>query len=171
MAQHKSLTEKIDKNVVKQPHQAANPSVSAWVSANAGSGKTYVLVTRLVTLLLEGTPPERLLCLTYTRMAAAEMQERLFQLLGAWAVLPYDELKQAMTERIGKVPTKAQIKKVRPLFAKALETPGGLKIQTIHAFCESLLHRFPLEAGISPRFELLDERQAAELAYQVRRDI
>lgn len=175
MAEDKALAESTDKNtdkkVAQQPYQAANPSVSAWVSANAGSGKTYVLVTRLVTLLLEGTPPERLLCLTYTRMAAAEMQERLFQLLGAWAVLPDDELKQAMTERIGKVPTKAQIKNVRPLFAKALETPGGLKIQTIHAFCESLLHRFPLEAGVSPRFELLDERQADELVSQLRRDI
>lgn len=148
--------------------QASDPTASAWVSANAGSGKTYVLVTRLVTLMLQGTPPERLLCLTYTRAAAAEMQERLFQLLGEWAVLPDAELRTAMQKRIGDPPSEKQLEEVRLLFARALETPGGLKVQTIHAFCESLLNRFPLEAGVPPGFGVLDERLLKELTTQAR---
>ena len=144
--------------------QACDPQASAWVSANAGAGKTYVLVTRLVTLMLNGTPPERLLCLTYTRSAAAEMQKRLFDLLGQWAVLDDDVLREQMQARIGTKPNAQQMKKVRVLFARALETPGGVKVQTIHAFCESLLNRFPIEAGVLPNFALLDDRLLESMA-------
>ncbi|MGC6475255.1 MAG: double-strand break repair helicase AddA [Parvibaculales bacterium] len=150
---------------------ASRADASTWVSANAGSGKTYVLVTRLVSLLLAGSLPERLLCLTYTRSAAAEMQERLFLLLGEWAVMPEAALKQAMAARLGHTPSRKEIAKARILFAQALETPGGIKIQTIHAFCESLLNRFPLEAGITPGFQVIDDRLFKNLVQQARRKI
>ena len=157
--------------VSKDRFDASQPDASAWVSANAGSGKTFVLVTRLVALLLSGSPPEKLLCLTYTRSAAAEMQERLFQLLGSWAVMPEAELKTAMAERLGQSPSTRDLLRARILFARALETPGGIKVQTIHAFCESLLNRFPLEAGITPGFRVLDDRLSATLVEEARNDI
>ena len=151
--------------------EATSAENSAWVSAHAGSGKTYVLITRLVTLMLSGTRPEKLLCLTYTRSAAAEMKQRLNDLLGEWAVLPNAELKSEMKRRTGLTPTQKQINDVRQLFARAMDTPGGLKIQTIHAFCEALLNRFPLEAGISPGFKVMDERAFQALAAETQAKI
>ncbi len=142
---------------------AAWPARSAWVSANAGSGKTRVLTNRVARLLLGGTPPGRILCLTFTKAAAAEMQNRLFKQLGEWAMMPDAPLRAALAELGESDLPAAQLLHARSLFARALETPGGLKIQTIHAFCESLLHRFPLEAQVSPDFELLDERGAKAL--------
>ncbi|WP_234455196.1 double-strand break repair helicase AddA [Thermohalobaculum xanthum] len=144
--------------------QAADPMVSAWVGANAGSGKTRVLTQRVARLLLAGARPERILCLTYTRAAAAEMQNRLFGMLGGWAMAPDTELGADLAALEGAaqpITDPARLARARTLFAAALETPGGLRIQTIHAFCDALLRRFPLEAGISPRFEVLDDRQKA----------
>jgi len=138
----------------------AQASASAWVSANAGSGKTYVLVTRLVALMLSGVAPEKLLCLTYTRSAAAEMQERLFALLSDWTLLSDAKLAAEIEARLEMTPDAQSLRLARTLFARALETPGGLRIQTIHGFCESVLKRFPIEAGLSPQFKLLDDQQA-----------
>ena len=138
----------------------AQASASAWVSANAGSGKTYVLVTRLVALMLSGVAPEKLLCLTYTRSAAAEMQERLFALLSDWTLMSDAKLAAEIEARLEMTPDAQNLRLARTLFARALETPGGLRIQTIHGFCESVLKRFPIEAGLSPQFKLLDEQQA-----------
>ena len=138
----------------------AQASASAWVSANAGSGKTYVLVTRLVALMLFGVAPEKLLCLTYTRSAAAEMQERLFALLSDWTLMSDAKLAAEIEARLEMTPDAQSLRLARTLFARALETPGGLRIQTIHGFCESVLKRFPIEAGLSPQFKLLDEQQA-----------
>ena len=138
----------------------AQASASAWVSANAGSGKTYVLVTRLVALMLSGVAPEKLLCLTYTRSAAAEMQERLFALLSDWTLMSDAKLTAEIEARLEMTPDAQTLRLARTLFARALETPGGLRIQTIHGFCESVLKRFPIEAGLSPQFKLLDEQQA-----------
>lgn len=146
---------------------AAWPARSAWVSANAGSGKTRVLTNRVARLLLGGTAPGRILCLTFTKAAAAEMQNRLFKQLGQWAMMPDTPLRAALAALGEDNLPDAQLLHARSLFARALETPGGLKIQTIHAFCESLLHRFPLEARVSPDFELLDERGATALRAEV----
>ena len=146
---------------------AAWPARSAWVSANAGSGKTRVLTNRVARLLLGGTAPGRILCLTFTKAAAAEMQNRLFKQLGTWAMMPDAPLRKALAALGEADLPETQLLHARSLFARALETPGGLKIQTIHAFCESLLHRFPLEAQVSPDFELLDERAAAALRAEV----
>lgn len=151
------------------PHRlAGDPASSAWVSANAGSGKTHALTGRLARLLLAGTPPERILCLTYTKAAAAEMANRLYGRLGAWTVLDDAALQATLEDLTGTVPTPETLALARRLFARAIETPGGLKVQTIHAFAESLLRRFPLEAGIDPHFQVLDERSAGDLLFEVR---
>ncbi len=147
---------------------AADPSTSVWVAANAGSGKTRVLVDRVVRLMLEGTPPARILCLTFTRAAAAEMEGRLYKHLGKWAVVPDNELKKELRHLVGRPVAADELAPARRLFARALDTPGGLKIQTIHAFCESLIGRFPLEAGVAPHFAVMDERTAAELLEDAR---
>ena len=143
--------------------KAADPGASVWVSASAGTGKTSVLINRLERLLLAGVPPERILCLTYTNAAAAEMQNRLHDDLQRWAILDETALAQRLSYLAGKPPEKTLLASARQLFTQVLEAKGGLKIHTIHGFCERLLHRFPLEAGIAPDFETLDEAAAAEL--------
>ena len=153
------------------PNDALNPQGSAWVGANAGAGKTYILVSRLVRLMLDGVAPEKLLCLTYTRAAAAEMQSRLFDLLAEWALLDDAALQAAIGERLGCTADEKTLHAARVLFARALETPGGLRVQTIHGFCESLLKRFPLEAGLSPHFDLMDEQEAQNLQSAIIADL
>lgn len=148
--------------------RASNPEASVWVSANAGSGKTHALTTRVSRLLLADTEPGRILCLTFTKAAAAEMSGRLYQRLGNWAVMDDEKLALEIAGIEGAMPSREKLALARRLFARAIETPGGLKIQTIHAFCERLLGRFPLEAGVPPNFEILDERSADELMMDVR---
>lgn len=153
------------------PLAAANPRHSAWVSANAGAGKTYTLAARVSRLLLDGAKPERILCLTYTKAAAAEMADRLFKQLGKWSMLDDNALSKEIAS-IGATAHDAKaLNDARKLFAMALETPGGLKIQTIHAFCQHLLARFPLEAGIPPSFDVLDDQTARELIAAARQRI
>jgi ATP-dependent helicase/nuclease subunit A len=148
---------------------ASDPEISAWVAANAGAGKTYTLANRVARLLLADAKPGRILCLTFTKAAAAEMQERLFRQLGEWAMLPDEELRS----RIGGIGGDAHgdLKKARRLFAGALETPGGLKILTLHAFCQVVLSRFPIEARIPPAFEVLDDQSAREMIGEARQHV
>ncbi|HKA64756.1 MAG TPA: double-strand break repair helicase AddA [Methyloceanibacter sp.] len=143
--------------------RASDPSASAWVSANAGTGKTEVLVRRVLRLLLAGSEPQRILCLTYTKMAAAEMQNRLLKELAAWATLEDGTLRERLAALLGRGPDDAEVKAARRLFAQTLEAKGGLKIYTIHGFCERLLQRFPLEAEVTPNFAVLDEAAALRL--------
>jgi ATP-dependent helicase/nuclease subunit A len=142
---------------------ASDPQVSAWVEANAGTGKTKVLTDRIVRLLLDGAAPQRILCLTFTKAAAAEMRNRLSALLGGWTLADDAELAPALAALMDRAPTAADMATARRLFARVLDAPGGVNIQTIHSFCQALLQRFPLEAGVAPNFTVLDERQAAEL--------
>lgn len=142
---------------------AADPQASVWVSANAGTGKTHVLTMRVLRLMLAGTPPERILCLTYTKAAAAEMSKRVFDTLAQWVTISDAALAATLTKLLGSAPDAAGIARARTLFATAIETPGGLKVQTIHAFCERLLQRFPLEAGVPPGFSILDDETAGTL--------
>jgi ATP-dependent helicase/nuclease subunit A len=146
-------------------NRASDPLASTWLSANAGSGKTKVLTDRVARLLLRGVEPQRILCLTYTKAAASEMQNRLFKLLGGWAMLPEAELRAELA-KIDEAPGPS-LAAARRLFARAIETPGGLKIQTIHSFCAALLRRFPLEAGLSPAFTEMDERSSRLLREEV----
>jgi len=148
--------------------QAANPDLSVWVSANAGSGKTHVLVQRVIRLLLDGVAPSRILALTYTKAAAANMATKVFDTLAGWVVMDDASLAAELVRIEDKPPALVRLELARQLFAKAVETPGGLKIQTIHAFCEKLLHLFPFEANVAARFEVLDDAQKALLLAQAR---
>src|SRR5688500_7432859 len=138
--------------------RASNRLKSAWVSANAGSGKTQVLVHRVIRLLLDGTLPERILCITFTNAAAAEMSKRLFRDLGEWIAVDDAALLEKIAALTGEKRDSISVPRARRLFASALDAPGGLKIQTIHAFCERLLQRFPIEAGVVPGFTVLSEQ-------------
>lgn len=147
---------------------AARPDASTWLGANAGSGKTRVLTDRVARLLLNGVEPQHILCLTYTKAAASEMQNRLFKRLGAWAMLDNDDLQSALSDLgVTDAFTPDRMRMARTLFARAIETPGGLKIQTIHSFCASLLRRFPLEAGVSPQFTEIEDRAAQLLRAEI----
>ncbi len=143
-----------------------DPTASAFVRAHAGSGKTKTLIDRVARLLLSGAHPAAILCLTYTKAAASEMQRRLFDTLGAWATADDATLGahlRALEDQPLAEISPARLRQARGLFARALEVPGGLKIQTLHAFAEAILHRFPLEAGLWPGFEIIDDREAARL--------
>ncbi len=148
--------------------RASDPAASVWVGASAGSGKTKVLTDRVLRLLLSGTPPQRLLCLTFTKAAAAEMANRVNRGLSLWATASDADLRRRVTALTGNAPDDSELETARRLFARVLDVPGGLKIQTIHSFCESLLGRFPIEAGIPPHFQVMDERSAAELMLAAR---
>ncbi|MBT5811364.1 MAG: double-strand break repair helicase AddA [Rhodospirillaceae bacterium] len=150
---------------------ASDPEASAWVAASAGSGKTKVLTDRVLSLLLDGVPPERILCLTFTRAASAEMANRINRRLGEWSILSADLLTKEIASLRDRPVNEADIAAARRLLARVLDVPGGLKIQTIHSFCQSLLGRFPIEAGLPPHFEAMDERSAAELMAAARNDL
>ncbi|MDB5648881.1 MAG: addA [Hyphomicrobiales bacterium] len=150
--------------------KASDPAVSAWVSANAGSGKTHVLAQRVVRLLLQGVPPARILCLTFTKVAAANMSMRVFGILSKWTTLDDKSLGIAIEATGAEKPDAERLVFARRLFARTVETPGGLKIQTIHAFCEKLLHLFPFEANVAARFEVIEDMARAELLGAARRD-
>ena len=143
--------------------RASDPASSAFVSANAGSGKTHVLVQRVIRLLLDGVQPEKILCITFTKAAAANMAERVFSTLGHWVTLNDDALDAAIIEAGIARPDARLRMSARKLFACALETPGGLKVQTIHALCTRLLQQFPFEANVPARFAVIDERDQNEM--------
>lgn len=143
--------------------RASDPTASAFVSANAGSGKTHVLVQRVIRLLLAGVPPEKILCITFTKAAAANMAERVFTTLGHWVTLDDTALDGAIRAAGIPHPNAKMRREARKLFACALETPGGLKVQTIHALCTRLLQQFPFEANVPARFAVIDERDQTDM--------
>ncbi|WGF89818.1 double-strand break repair helicase AddA [Marinivivus vitaminiproducens] len=147
---------------------AADPGSSVWVTASAGTGKTRVLADRVLRLLLQGVRPDRILCLTFTKAAAAEMTTRITRDLGRWATVGDAELAERVRRLTGIAASPADLVRARRLFAQALEVPGGLKIQTLHAFAQALLARFPLEAGVPPSFTLIEDRTAAERLHAAR---
>lgn len=160
-----------DPNVLQ--HRAANPESCVWVSASAGTGKTKVLTDRVMRLLLPGsqgqkaTPAYKILCLTFTKAGAAEMHERITGMLSDWVIQSDTELIENLSTLLGGAPTVDQVTAARQLFAQVVDVPGGLKIMTIHAFCQSLLGRFPLEAGLMPGFEAIDETVARKTQSQI----
>lgn len=150
---------------------AADPTASVWVAASAGTGKTKVLTDRVLSLMLAGTQPQRILCLTFTKAAAAEMSVRIAKELGIWAAADERKLERHLVELLGRKPEGREGRLARQLFARVLDAPGGLNIHTIHAFCQSILGRFPLEAGIAPHASVLDEREQAELMAMAREEV
>ena len=151
--------------------RAADPAASVWVAASAGTGKTKVLTDRVLALLLAGTPPQRILCLTFTKAAAAEMSTRVAATLGDWARAADDALAVALAHLLGRPADEDETRRARTLFARVLDAPGGLNTLTIHAFCQSLLGRFPIEAGVAPHFQVMDERDAVEMLHAAREEI
>src|SRR3974377_2096104 len=152
----------IPADVLRVQAAVSDPAVSAWVAANAGSGKTHVLAQRVINLLLSGVEPEKILCITFTKAAAANMAKRVFDTLGNWTKFGDGELDAAINASGIKADATTRTLS-RRLFARALETPGGLKVQTIHAFCAQLLHRFPFEANIAARFLVFDNAEPTHL--------
>jgi len=151
--------------------EAADPDISAFVSANAGAGKTHVLAQRVINLLLRGCDPAKILCITFTKAAAANMANRVFGTLAEWTALPDRELDDKIALSTGRRPGPSERARARRLFASALETPGGLKVQTIHAFCTRLLHQFPFEANVAARFAVLDEATTNEMLDRLTLDV
>jgi ATP-dependent helicase/nuclease subunit A len=149
-----------------QQRRATGPAHSAWVEASAGTGKTKVLTDRVTRLLLAEVKPERILCLTFTKAAAAEMRNRLAAQLGRWAMADDATLDEEIEKLIDRLPEFDERVIARRLFARVLDAPGGINILTIHAFCQALLKRFPLEAGVAPGFEVMDEADATTLLRQ-----
>src|SRR5258707_2838424 len=153
--------------VLRRQVEASDLAVSAWVTANAGSGKPDVLAQRVIRLLLEGVDPAKILCITFTKAAAANMANRVFDELRRWTALDDAELDAAIRRISNLQPDAARRTLARRLFAMALETPGGLKVQTIHAFCTRLLHHFPFEANVAARFTVLEEAAQAQLLGEI----
>ena len=147
---------------------ASDPAVSAWVDASAGSGKTKVLTDRVLALLLSGAAPHKVLCLTFTKSAAGEMANRIANRLSSWARLPQSDLVEDLANLSGNEPTGEEIDRARRLFARVQEAPGGVRIDTMHAFCQGVLQRFPVEARVPPHFDILDERDQRALLAQAR---
>jgi ATP-dependent helicase/nuclease subunit A len=161
----------IPQDLLSVQSAASDPQVSAWVAANAGSGKTHVLTQRVIRLLLEGVDPGKILCLTFTKAAAANMANRVFETLAAWTALDDAALDKKVEEVTGTRPGPHRRALARRLFALALETPGGLKVQTIHAFCTRLLHQFPFEANVAARFTVLEDAAQSQLMEQLTLDV
>jgi len=166
-----SAPQNVPPAVTERQTLASNPAYSAWVSANAGSGKTHVLAQRVIRLMLAGAEPARILCITFTKAAAANMANKVFRDLRAWTVLDDAALDEAMRKIGVKKIDAAQRARARQLFALALETPGGLKVYTIHAFCTQLLHLFPFEANVPARFEVLDEITETQMLAKLGLDV
>ncbi len=145
-----------------------NPAASVFVSANAGTGKTSLLTKRVLSLLLHGVSPARILCLTYTKAAAAEMEQRVLGSLGTWVMADEKTLRQELTAILARSPDDTMLTHARGLFATVLDVPESVRIQTLHGFCQTLLKRFPLEAGVSPQFSVMDSRTEQEMLKQAR---
>ncbi len=151
--------------------EATNPLRDVWLSASAGTGKTHVLSSRVFRLLLNGVRPEAILCLTFTKSGAAEMAYRIHKRLAAWVQMPNPVLATDLAA-LGEDYGPASVARARTLFARVLDARGGgLRIQTIHSFCQSLLAGVPAEAGLSPGFRPIEAREEAVLAHQVLADM
>lgn len=157
-----TVAKRLEETTERQ-RQASDPSASVWVSANAGTGKTHVLTNRVLRLLLSGTAPERILCITYTKAAAAEMSRRIYDRLADWVMTSQGDLERALHALKGTPASRTECDRARTLFTSAIETPGGLKVLTIHSFCERLLQRFPLESGVAPGFRVIEDKQSKAL--------
>lgn len=165
----------LDPNVLQR--RASNPQSSVWVGASAGTGKTKVLTDRVLRLLLPidenraGTPPYKILGLTFTKAAASEMALRINETLADWAVLPLEKLDTALKNLLGRTPEAHELTAARRLFADVVDDGVGLQIMTIHSFCQSVLGRFPLEAGLSPYFSLLEDTESAAMLQAAQKQV
>jgi ATP-dependent helicase/nuclease subunit A len=142
---------------ISEQQIASDPSFSIWLSASAGTGKTKVLTDRVLRLLIKKVDPSKILCLTFTNAAANEMKERLYSRISKWALLSTKDLKLQLEELTGYPPRSEEITRAQNLLSQYLQTSDSLNIYTIHSFCQKILKQFPIEAGISPGFKIMDE--------------
>jgi ATP-dependent helicase/nuclease subunit A len=147
---------------------ASDPNHSIWVSASAGTGKTKTLTDRVLRILLEKIDPRKILCLTFTKAAACEMQTRIYQELSSWSLITNDDLVKKLHDLSGDAPDHETILYARNLINYILNHPDGIKIQTIHSFCQNILKKFPIEAGITPHFEVIDDNTTNHLLTETR---
>lgn len=152
-------------------HLALNPDFNIWVSASAGTGKTKILTDRLLMLLLTGAEPQKILCLTFTKAAAAEMKERLLNHTLEWATCSDGKLKESLEQFLERFPSQEEQVKARSLFMELINVVPSIRITTIHSFCQSLLAQFPVEAGIAPNFKILAEHESQALLNQAVEEI
>ena len=165
----KKALEKPDPGIAQR--QASDPAASVWVTASAGTGKTKVLTDRVLRLMLEGNTPDQILCITFTKAAASVMTNRVRDELGSWASCSEKELVSKLTDLTGRRPGQKTVRRARRLFAEFLDSHGGMRIQTIHSFAQSLIRRFPIESGIPPYFDVMDDQTAAEMLRAAQADV
>ena len=151
--------------------KASDPDASVWLTANAGTGKTKVLTDRVLRLMLQGNAPEDILCVTFTTAAAALMQKRIRKELSVWATCNDAELEQRLKKLTGKKPDAKLKDRAGRLFARFLEAPEGIKIQTIHSLSQAIIQKFPIEAGVPPSFKVMDDEDAQNLLRDAQADI
>src|SRR5262245_13927558 len=161
----------IPAQLIEQQSVASDPATSAWVSANAGAGKTHVLAQRVIRLLLDGVDPAKILCLTFTKAAAANMANRVFTTLADWTALGDAALDQKIAATGAKRGGASQRAGGRRLVASALDAPGGLEVETIHGFCAGRLQQFPFEANVAARFRVMESAQQQQLLEEIRRTV
>jgi len=151
--------------------KASDPAASVFVSANAGTGKTKLLTDRVLRLLLSGAPADAILCVTYTRAAAAEMRNRIFKRLADWAIIPAKALGEDLENMGIHTPSQDMRRRARSLFAEILDNDDGPRVETVHSFCQSILRRFPIEAGVAPHVQLADDDEQSRLKAMARANI
>lgn len=169
MAAKPKKQQRPDPNIAQR--QASDPKASVWVTASAGTGKTKVLTDRVLRLMLSGAKPEEILCITFTKAAASVMTNRIREELKEWATCDDKDLRGRLTRLTGTRPDEAAVKRARRMFAEFLDAHGGMRIQTIHSFSQALLRRFPIESGIPPYFDVMDEQTSSELLRESQAEI
>jgi ATP-dependent helicase/nuclease subunit A len=143
--------------LLKEQIIASSPQNNVWLSANAGTGKTHVLVNRYLRLLLDENDPNRIVCITYTKAAAAEMQTRIINKISDFIILDDESFLNQIENQFETKLEHKKLNNIRKKLAGILDNPEKLKIQTIHSFCQTILKSFPLEAQIPPFFNLIDD--------------
>ena len=151
--------------------KASDPELSTWVSASAGTGKTKILTDRVLRLLLQGIPFNKILCLTFTNNAANEMQERIISHLEQWSHSTVQNLSISLANILGRKASKDEIITASSLFKSYLKTQDQINIYTVHSFCQKILKKFPLEAGISPNFKIVDEFKVKQIITDIKKQI
>lgn len=152
-------------------NKASNPEISTWVSASAGTGKTKILIDRILRLLLKGESFNKILCLTFTNAAAGEMKERISLALANWSNLSDEALSHELYKTIGKAATSEEISTAKRLYDFYLKSEETINIHTIHSFCQKLLKKFPLEAGVTPNFKIIEEIKGDYILSQIKKSL
>ena len=160
-----TVENRLDKEIKENTQKALDINKSVWVSASAGSGKTTILVKRILTLMLSGVDVKKIVCITYTKNGANEMKERIYKKLSSWLYISDEELKEDLKKNCENTMeiTEELLQRARTMFINLIDNSDELKIFTIHSFCQQILNKFPLEAGIQPNFEIVEGEEQKEL--------